>query len=486
MNALATARWEAVIGLEVHAQLSTRSKLFCGCANDSHAPPNSLVCPVCLGLPGTLPVLNRQAVELAIRLGLACGCEFVSPSSFARKNYFYPDLPKGYQITQLEAPLCRGGSVPVDLESGTQRFDLIRIHIEEDAGKLLYASDGPTRADFNRCGTPLVEIVGEPVLREPEEAAAYLHALRRMLRWIGVSDGNMEEGSLRCDANISLRKVGNPVLGTRVELKNLNSISGVKAALEVEIERQMALLLRGEPVQQETRSWDAQARVTRRLRSKEEASDYRYFPEPDLPALRLQENDLQRIAASLPELPLARLDRWMEQWDLSPQDVRVLCEEKALADYFEDLVEESVPVTVAAAWVLGEVLRERNERSLSMEDFPVPAHATAELLQMVARRELSHGAAKSVFAEMVQKGQGASSLAKEMDLGLLDDPEELEELMQTVLEAHQDLVVKYREGKWGLLGYFVGQVMGASRGRADPVRVKALLRQALDAPGEKE
>jgi len=473
----------AVIGLEVHVQLQTRSKIFCACELDPHAAPNTRVCPVCLGQPGTLPVLNRQAVRLALRLALACGCEIAPLSSFARKNYFYPDLPKGYQITQYAFPLARGGALEVDTPGGTRRFPLERMHLEEDAARLVHEGKGPVRIDFNRCGTPLVEVVGAPALHTPEEAAAYLRALRRLVRWLGVSDGNMEEGSLRCDANVSVAPTLADRPGRRVELKNLNSISGVRAALHHEIARQTEVLRRGGRVEFETRSFDAAAGVTRPMRSKEEASDYRYFPEPDLPVVELSPSELEDIGALLPELPLDLHRRLVRQWGISAEEAEVLVEERALAEYFQAVVAEGIDPPLAAHWVVGEVLHLRKERGGSMESFPVEPRRIAGLLRMLERREISTAAAKKVLVHMAATADEASSLVRRMGLQLLDDEGELEHLVDAVLLENEGLVEKYRKGKGGLAGYFVGQVMQASGGRADPQRVEAMVRRRLDEGG---
>jgi aspartyl-tRNA(Asn)/glutamyl-tRNA(Gln) amidotransferase subunit B len=470
--------YEAVIGLEVHTQLRTSSKIFCGCVVDTQSAPNSKVCPVCLGLPGALPVMNGHAVELALRLGLACGSEIALHSRFARKNYFYPDLPKGYQISQYDEPLCQGGQLEFELEEGTGRFEILRMHLEEDAGKLMHEG-GHTLVDLNRAGTPLLEIVGEPCLRSPEAAAACLTALRRLVRWLEVCDGNMEDGSLRCDANISLRARGSQEMGTRVELKNLNSISGVKAALHHEIERQRELLERGIAVDHETRGWDADAKGSFRMRGKERARDYRYFSEPDLPPLVVELSWCERVAAELPELPDERRERFVDEHGLSVYDATLLCEERGLSEYFEACVAEGIPARRAATWILGELLRERNERGWSQEQFSVPPRATAQLLALLEAGELSANAAKTVYAHMVESGRPARVLVEELGLQQLDDETQLRALAEEVLREHPQQVDVYLGGKDGLLGFFVGQMVQRSGGRANPHLSSRYLREAL-------
>ncbi len=479
-----------VIGLEVHAQLQTRSKMFCACPVTVGAPANSATCPVCLGFPGTLPVLNRHAVTLAMRLALAVGAELHRDSRFARKNYFYPDLPKGYQISQYDRPLATGGEISIDTPSGPKGIRLVRIHLEEDAGKLLhdtpYEDVPPTVSlvDWNRCGVPLVEIVSEADIRAPEEAAAYLTELRRLLRFTGVSDADMEKGNLRCDANVSIRLAQDAPFGTRVEIKNLNSIRFVAKALEHEIERQAEALQRGQRVVLETRLWDAAAGRTVAMRSKEEAHDYRYFPEPDLGALLVDEAWIAEAASGLPELPRARRARFLSVYGISPADAETLTSAKELADYFEELARE-VPAKLAANWVTGEVLRWMKEKRVSPEDalsFPVTPSRLAGLLRLLEKGEISTTSAKEVFAAMIGSLADAATIVTEKGLAKLSDTPALEAIVSEIVSANPSQVALYRSGKTQTFGWFVGQVMKKTAGRADPTSVRQALTRALGAP----
>jgi aspartyl-tRNA(Asn)/glutamyl-tRNA(Gln) amidotransferase subunit B len=481
------ARVFPVIGLEVHAQLQTRSKLFCSCPVTVGAPANSATCPVCLGFPGTLPVLNRHAVTLAMRLALAVGGEIHRDSRFARKNYFYPDLPKGYQISQYEWPIAIGGSIEIDTPAGPKAVRLVRIHLEEDAGKLLHDTpydDVPEEislVDWNRCGVPLVEIVSEPDLRSPEEAAAYLTELRRLLRYTGVSDADMEKGNLRCDANVSIRSAEDGDFGTRVEIKNLNSIRFVARAIEHEIERQAAALASGEKIVLETRLWDAAAGRTVSMRGKEEAHDYRYFPEPDLGALLVDEAWIGEAASGLPELPRARQARFQTQYGLSRADAETLTAARELADYFEELA-GLVPARLAANWVTGEVLRWMKERKLSPEDahsFAVSPARLAGLLRLLERREISAASAKEVFAAMLDSPVEAEAIVAEKGLRQMSDAGELEALVGAIVAENPSQAALYRSGKTQTFGWFVGQVMKKTGGRADPASVREALTRAL-------
>jgi aspartyl-tRNA(Asn)/glutamyl-tRNA(Gln) amidotransferase subunit B len=476
-----------VIGLEVHAQLQTRSKIFCSCPVTVGAPANSATCPVCLGFPGTLPVLNRHAVTLALRLAGAAGAEIHTTSQFARKNYFYPDLPKGYQITQYDRPFSTGGTVAIDTPAGEKRVRLVRIHLEEDAGKLLHDTpyaDVPTDVslvDWNRAGVPLVEIVSEPDLRGPEEAASYLTELRRLLRYTGVSDGDMEKGNLRCDANVSVRKSGTAPLGTRVEIKNVNSIRFVAKAIEHEIDRQAEALARGEAIVQETRLWDEKAGRTVPMRSKEEAHDYRYFPEPDLGLLVLNDAWLAEAAAGLPELPRARRARFVEAYGLPPADAETLVSARELADYFE-AVAAAVPPRLAANWVTGEVLRAMKDRKISTEEasaFPIAPARLARLLALADSGAISTASAKEVFAAMLDSGAEPEAIVAEKGLGAMRDAAALEGVIADIVAANPAQVALYRSGKTQTFGWFVGQVMRKTGGRADPAAVREALERSL-------
>ena len=476
-----------VIGLEVHAQLQTRSKIFCPCPVTVGAPPNSATCPVCLGFPGTLPVLNRHAVTLALRLALAVGAKIHPVSIFARKHYFYPDLPKGYQISQYDRPFSTGGAVVIDTTSGEKTVHLVRAHLEEDAGKLLHDTpydDVPTTAslvDWNRSGVPLLEIVSEPEIRSPDEAAAYLTELRRLLRYTGVSDGDMEKGNLRCDANVSIRASEDDPLGTRVEIKNLNSIRFVAKALEHEIERQAGVVERGETVVLETRLWDAVAGRTVPMRSKEEAHDYRYFPEPDLGALVIDEAWKTEAAHGLPELPRVRRARFVNEYGLSLAEAETLTSARELADYFEAVVRQA-PAKLAANWVTGEVLRWMREKKVSPEDalsFSVQPKRLAGLLALLEKGEISAASAKDVFAAMVESAEDAATIVARKGLGKISDAGALEAAVTEIIAANPSQVALYQGGKTQTFGWFVGQIMKKTGGRADPAAVREALTKAL-------
>ena len=451
------------------------------------APPNSATCPVCLGFPGTLPVLNREAVALAMRLALAVGATVHEDSRFARKNYFYPDLPKGYQISQYDRPFATGGGIEIDTPSGPKKIRLVRIHIEEDAGRLLHENpfdDVPpslSLVDWNRAGVPLVEIVSEPDLRAPEEAAAYLTELRRLLRYTGVSDADMEKGNLRCDANVSVRPTEDAPYGTRAEIKNLNSIRFVAKALEYEAGRQADLLSRGERIVQETRLWDVARGRTVLMRSKEEAHDYRYFPEPDLGALVVDRAWIEETARSLPELPRARRSRLISQYGISPGDAETLVSARELADYFEE-VARSAPARAAAAWVTGEVLRWMRERKVSPEDalsFPVSPERLTGLLAILEAGKISASSAKEVFAVMLDSSGDAAAIVEERGLGRISDASALDVVVSDVVRENPSQVALYRSGKTQTFAWFVGQVMKRTGGRADPTTVREALTRAL-------
>jgi aspartyl-tRNA(Asn)/glutamyl-tRNA(Gln) amidotransferase subunit B len=476
--------YEAVIGLEVHAQLRTATKIFCGCRAEFGAAPNAHVCPVCLGLPGALPVLNGHAVDLAVAAALALECTVHESSIFARKNYFYPDLPKGYQISQYERPLATGGRVVIDTPAGPRPVALTRIHMEEDAGKSLHEgfadSDRRTYVDYNRAGVPLIEIVSEPELRTATEAATYFETLRRLLVWIGVNDGNMEEGSLRCDANVSVRPTGVTALGTKAEIKNVNSFRYLQKAIEYEIARQVDVVERGGRVVQETRLFDAALGKTFSMRSKEEAHDYRYFPEPDLPPLVVDGARRAKVAAALPELPEARQARFIAQYKLPAYDAGVLTESRALADYYEAVAGAAGNAKAASNWVMGEVLRTLKVRGAAIEAVGVGAEALAGLIRLVDAGTISNTTAKAVFEQMDGTGRAAADIVAEQGLAQVSDDGVLSGVVDGVLAAHGDAVQQYRNGKKAAFGFLVGEAMKASSGQADPRRLSQLLRAALD------
>ncbi|MFO8071380.1 MAG: Asp-tRNA(Asn)/Glu-tRNA(Gln) amidotransferase subunit GatB [Polyangia bacterium] len=472
--------FEAQIGLEIHARLSSRTKIFCRCRSRHDAPPNTDVCPVCLGLPGALPMPNRRAVELAVRAGASLGCRIEPRSSFDRKSYFYADLPKGYQITQRERPLCGAGRLELDGANGRRTVRIARLHVEEDSAKSVHdESEGVTLLDFNRCGVPLAEIVTEPDLRSPGEAALCARQVRRTLRWAGACEGKMERGDLRFDANVSLRARGSSRPGTPVEIKNLNSFTHLRAALGYELERQRALLENGGEVRRETRLWDEGERATAAMRSKQGSYEYRYFPEPDLPELVLEDDWIRRIVDSLPEPPGARERRFVAELGIAGRDAERLTESRELADYFEKAARICAEPRRAAGFVLEVVLRDARPSAEGM-DWPLPAERVGELLAMVGRGEISHFAAKSVFAEARRGDRSLREIVAELGLGLISDEAELAGLCRRLLEEHPTRANLYRAGKRGLLDFFVGRAMRATRGAADPKRVAEMLRRMLD------
>ncbi|GIX06903.1 MAG: aspartyl/glutamyl-tRNA(Asn/Gln) amidotransferase subunit B [Candidatus Poribacteria bacterium] len=474
--------FEVVIGLEIHAELKTRGKLFTWTANEFGGEPNTRIDVITLGMPGVLPVLNRKAVDYTLAAGLAMNCKINRYSRFDRKHYFYPDLPKGYQISQKDYPLCYDGWIEFDVNGEVRRCRINRIHLEEDAGKSIHAEgrDDVTWVDFNRCGVPLIEIVSEPDLRSPEEAIAYWRAVKEILEYLDVSDCNMEEGSFRCDANISLRPRGSQEFGIRTELKNMNSFRFVQQALEYEVKRQAEILRSGGQVVQETRLFDVERGVTRGMRGKEEASDYRYFPEPDLVPIEIDEEWIERIRRSLPELPRAKRLRFMEQYGLPEQDVIVLTGTRALADYYEAVAQSCGDPKAAANWVMGDLIGFLREAGRSIEDSPVGPEALAEMIRMIQDGTISGRIAKEVLEQMVATGKSATQIVEEKGLRQISDVTQIEAWIDQVIAENPAQVEQYRSGKTKVLGYFVGQVMRLSRGKANPQQVNALLRKKLD------
>ncbi len=475
--------YESVIGLEIHAQLLTRTKIFCGCPTTFGAEPNTNVCPVCLGLPGALPVLNRTAVDYAVRAALALGCDIQERSVFARKNYFYPDLPKGYQISQYELPLARGGGLEIDVDGSTKHVRLTRIHMEEDAGKSLHEgfadSDRRTYLDYNRAGVPLIEIVSEPDLRSSAEAAAFFEKLRQILVWLGVNDGNMEEGSLRCDANVSIRRTGDTALGTKAEVKNVNSFRYLQKALEYEIERQIDLVDHGGRIVQETRLFDSAQGRTYSMRSKEEAHDYRYFPEPDLPPLIVDTARRDAIARTLPELPEARRMRLVSQYALPEYDADLLSQTRGLADYFEATAVASGNAKASSNWIMGELLRTLKERNLSIETVAMTPAALAGLIKVIDAGTISSTVAKDVFAKMLDSGRSAEDIVRDEGLAQIGDVDALAAIVREAVAANPDAVSQVRKGRNNAFGFLVGYVMKASKGKANPKVVNDLLKKEL-------
>jgi aspartyl-tRNA(Asn)/glutamyl-tRNA(Gln) amidotransferase subunit B len=475
--------YEPVIGLEVHAQLLTRSKIFCGCSTLFGEEPNTQACPVCTGQPGSLPVINRKAVEFAIRLGLATSCRIAPYSLFARKNYFYPDLPKGYQISMYEYPLAEHGFIEVTVQGEKKRISLIRIHMEEDAGKLKHGETPETApfsyVDFNRTGVPLVEIVSGPDIRSPQEAGEYLRRLRAILQYLEVCTGDMEKGTFRCDANVSVRPKGQTELGTRTELKNMNSFRHVEKALEYEIKRQIGALKDGEKIVQETRLWDTDQNITVSMRGKEEAHDYRYFPDPDLVPLRIDEKWIEEIRKSLPELPDQKKGRFVKDYKIPEYDAEILTSTKAMANYFEDCVSLFPEPKTVSNWMMGDLLRELNRDEKEVDQCCVTPKHLAEMLKMLKDRTISGKIAKDVFEEMYRTGVTPAEIVKEKGWVQILDTGEIERVIEKVIQANPKLVEDYQKGKEKVFGFLVGETMKETKGKANPKLVNDLLRKKL-------
>src|SRR5688572_17536610 len=487
--------WETVIGLEIHAQLSTDSKIFCGCATRFGDLPNANTCPVCLGLPGALPVLNRRAVELGARAALALGLKINQRSIFARKNYFYPDLPKGYQISQFDQPFSADGELEImtaerdeaghPLEWRPKTIRITRLHLEEDAGKNVHEGlpdvDRYSYIDLNRAGVPLAEIVTEPDFRSSWEAYDYVNHVRRSLQWVGASEADMEKGNLRCEANVSVRRVGDEKFGTKVELKNLNSVRFMQRAIEYEVARHIQVLESGGRLTQETRLWDERAMETRVMRSKEEAHDYRYFPEPDLPPVIVSPDFIESVRQEMPELPESRRNRFIQEYDLSFADASQLISERSLADYFENTVKTCGNARGAANWIRSELLRELEAAGLSAAESPVAPEKLGALIRLIDEGKISGKQGKDVLVEMFKTGKGADAIIEEQGLVQLSDTAEIDSLIDEVIAGNPDQVASYRSGKEALLGFFVGQVIKASKGKANPKVVNERLRAKLSA-----
>lgn len=477
--------FEPVIGLEIHAQLLTKSKAFCGCATTYGAPPNTLTCPVCLGHPGTLPVLNHRVVEMTVAMGLATHCKIREYSLFARKNYFYHDLPKGYQISQYEEPICFDGWVEIELDDGsTKKVGITRIHMEEDTAKSLHDIDVDTLLDFNRAGIPLIEIVSKPDLRSAREAYLFLKQIHQIVTYLGICSGNMEEGALRCDANVSIRPKGASQLGTKTEVKNLNSFRHVEKALEYEIERQIAVVQSGGTVIQETMLWDPVNQQTRPMRTKEHVHDYRYFPEPDLVPVHVDSAWIEKIREQLPELGLEKKRRFIQQYQLPAYDATVLTQDRALAEYFERAVsylqkKDPQRIKLVSNIIMTDVLRVLSERTITIQEFAVPSKYIAELAELLAEEKISSRIGKEIFERIVQEPKSPMEIVEQEGMVQISDEQELRHLVQRVLDEHPDELQRYKEGKKKLFGFFVGQVMKATKGKANPRVVNTLLEEEL-------
>ena len=475
-------QWEAVIGLEIHVQLSTNSKLFSGASTNFGASPNTQACNVDLAMPGVLPVLNEEVLRMAIKLGIALNAKINSPTSFARKNYFYPDSPKGYQISQMDKPIVENGHLDIELEDGsTKRIGVTRAHLEEDAGKSLHEDfEGQSGIDLNRAGTPLIEIVSEPEISSPAEAVSYLKSIHSIIRYLNISDGNMAEGSMRCDANVSVRKVGETELGTRTETKNVNSFRFVEKAIHYEINRQINEIESGNIIVQETRLYDSQKNTTRPMRSKEFANDYRYFPEPDLLPVILDEEFINSVKETMPELPNEKKIRLMEVYKLSEYDSSLLAADKDLANFFEEVTKESNSPKLSANWIMGEFLAELNNENLSIKESKVSSNKLGQLIGRIEDGTISGKIAKDIFEKMWSSGKEVDAIIKDESLEQVTDNKEIESMIDEVIESNPEQLQQYRSGKDRLFGFFVGQVMKASQGKANPRQVNDILKSKLE------
>lgn len=475
------SQFETVIGLEVHAELATNSKIFCGCPTTFGAPPNTHTCPICLGHPGVLPVVNKQAVEFAMKAALALNCEISRETKFDRKNYFYPDLPKAYQISQYDQPIGQNGWIEIEVNGEKKRIGITRLHLEEDAGKLVHAEfGGGSLVDFNRVGVPLIEIVSEPDIRSPEEARAYLEKLKAILQYTGVSDVKMEQGSLRCDANVSIRPVGETKLGTKTELKNMNSFRNVQLALEHEVQRQIQVVTSGGQVVQETRRWDEASRQTVSMRSKEEAHDYRYFPDPDLVRMQISEEWIEEVRRSIPELPDARKARYIQEYGLSAEDASVITIAKESADFFDRAVATGADPKAIANWLMGDLFGYLNANNLEFADLELAPEALGELVKLIEKGTISTKIAKTVFKEMLETGKDPAAIVEEKGLVQISDEGALKKIVDEVIAANPQSVQDYLGGKKQAIGFLVGQVMKQTKGKANPPLVNKLLVEAIE------
>ena len=479
-------KYEAVIGLEVHTELHTATKIFCNCKTSFGADPNTNVCPVCLGLPGVLPVLNKKVLEFAVRAGLALNCEISRFSKFDRKNYYYPDLPKNFQTSQFDLPICEHGYLDVEVDGEVSRIRITRAHMEEDAGKLVHHGSSITTADYslvdyNRTGTPLLEIVSEPAMRSAKQAVAYMEKMRAILQYCGISDCRMEEGSLRCDANVSVRPVGQKELGTKTEIKNINSFKGVERAIEYEALRQAEILEAGGTIKQETRTWDENEGVTKSMRSKEEANDYRYFPEPDLVPFTVSDEYIENIRKTLPELPDARKARYMESYGLSAYDAAYVTSDKDRADFFEAMVKAGADAKEACNWLMGELAGKLSENGLEIKDSKVTPEAMAELLKLITKGTISGKIAKKIFPEMWETGKSAGTIVKEQGLVQISDTGALEAMVDEAIAENPKAVADFKSGNKKAMGAMIGQIMKKSHGKANPRMVSGILIKKLQA-----
>ena len=476
------SKYEAVIGLEVHAQLLTETKIFCSCSSKFGSSPNSNICPVCLGHPGVLPVLNKKVVEFAVMMGLATECKINERSIFARKNYFYPDLPKGYQISQFEEPICEYGKITIEFKDGSKKdIGITRIHMEEDAGKSIHDQGNETLIDVNRCGTPLCEIVSEPDMRSAEEAYLYLTKLKQILTYLGVCDGNMEEGSLRCDANVSVRLKGETKLGTKAEVKNMNSFRNVEKAIEFEIERQIDIIEEGGRIIQQTLLWNADSNKVTPMRSKEEAHDYRYFPDPDLMPVVVEESWKNELNSRLPELPEVRRNRFVTQYTLPKYDAEVLTSSRELADYYEKVLSVTDDYKSASNWVMTDILKVINDEKITVNECPVSAENLGKLIKLINTKVISGKIAKEIFPEMLKTNSDPNSIVKEKNLVQISDTGEIENVIDKILAGNQKQIDEFLSGKDKVIGFFVGQIMKEMKGKANPQIVNDLLKSKLES-----